>query len=126
MAAACKLTNEQELACQTSFILASAVDALNPLQELKEKVRSARSGCLVCMALNAVRYVIQIEYHNLTDVNIIESGTLRALVALSSDTIQYGPSTKASYQVRGVVRVSAERYARQHQYTWDQHAALPR
>ncbi len=42
---------------------------------------------------------LQIEYHNLTDVNVIESGPLRALVALSSDSVPYGPSTKSTYQV---------------------------
>ncbi|KAG2500798.1 hypothetical protein HYH03_001560 [Edaphochlamys debaryana] len=78
------LTPEQELHIQTAFLLAAAVDAQDPIAVLKEKI----------------------ELHNLAEYHIVEAGPLKALLALSSDAVKFGPNTKSTLQVQPTVFVA--------------------
>ncbi|GFR44859.1 hypothetical protein Agub_g6202, partial [Astrephomene gubernaculifera] len=84
MASPPALSPEQELHLQTAFLLSSAVDAFNPVSALVEKI----------------------ELHNFAEYAIYESGPVRALLALSSNAIKFGPKTKTQMQVQPTVFIA--------------------
>ncbi|GLC43863.1 hypothetical protein PLESTB_000916400 [Pleodorina starrii] len=69
------LSQEQELHIQSAFLLTSAVDAFDPVLELKEKI----------------------ELHNFTEYAMYEAGPLRAMLAISSNAIKFGANTKHNH-----------------------------